>query len=146
MSLQIKLKLISPEKVVLEKEIFQATLPVANGEITILPNHRSYIGTLKAGEITLKNGKEDYYLAVAGGFVEFDRNNMTILVDSAEYAHEINLERAEEAKKRAEEVMKQKHTMDEVEYAKVAAAIEREMARIRVARKHHTKRNINLEQ
>lgn len=144
--MKISLKLITPEKVVLEKEIFQATLPVVGGEVTILPNHRSYIGALKAGEIILKNGEEDFHLSVASGFVEFDKNNMTILADSAEHAHEINLERAEQARKRAEEVMNQKHTMDEMEYAKVAASIEKEMARIRVAKKHHTKRGINLEQ
>ena len=143
--MNIKFKIVTPERTVFEDEIDQATLPVTDGEVTILPNHRSYIASLKAGEITLKKNGKDTILATSGGFIEFDKNNLVLLADTAERVEEIDLKESEEAKKRAEELMKSKLTMDDEEYAKVAAAIERESNRIKIARKHHTKGGINID-
>lgn len=141
----IKFKIVTPEKTVYESEIDQATLPVANGEVTILPNHRSYIASLKPGEIMLKKSGEESGFSVSGGFIEFNHNNLIVLADTAERAEEIDVKRAEDARKRAEDIKNQRISIDETEYARVAAAIEKEMARIRVAKKHHTKKGINLE-
>ncbi|MFH0968996.1 MAG: ATP synthase F1 subunit epsilon [Patescibacteria group bacterium] len=143
--MKIHFKIVTPERTVFEDEIDQATLPVTDGEVTILPNHTSYIASLKAGEICLKKGGEEIILATSGGFVEFDKNNLVLLADTAERVEEIDLKAAEEAKKRAEELMKARISMDDEEYAKVAAAIERESARIKIARKHHTRRGISIE-
>lgn len=145
MSKKIIFNIITPERVVFEREIFQATLPVIHGVITILPNHRSYIGALKAGEIILKDGNEEILLATSGGFVEFHKNKLIVLADTAEVAEEIDLKRAEDARKRAEELKNEKISMDEIEYARVAAMIEKEMTRVRVARKHHTKHGIKID-
>jgi F-type H+-transporting ATPase subunit epsilon len=142
---KIKFKIVTPEKTVYEDEIDQITLPVTDGEVTILPNHTSYIASLKAGEISFKKGKEEIEMATSGGFIEFDKNNLVVLADAADRAEEIDIKEAEEAKKRAEELMKTRETMDDEEYAKVAAAIERESNRIRIARKHRTKRGLNIE-
>ena len=136
--LLIKFKIVTPERTVFEDEIDQATLPVADGEVTILPNHRSYIGALKAGEIFLKKGKGEFNFAVSGGLVEFDKNNLVVLADTAERAEEIDVKRAEVARARAEELKKQRISVDDSEYARVASALEKEMARIKVARKHHS--------
>lgn len=144
MSSRIKFKIITPERTVFEDEVDQATLPVTDGEVTILPNHRSYIASLKAGEIMLKIAGKDVYLATAGGFLEFDKNNLVVLADRAEKAEEIDLKRAEEAKARAEELKNQKIT-DGEEYAHIAAAIEKEMARIRVAKKHRTRQGMHID-
>lgn len=137
--MKIKLKIVSPEKVILEREIYQATLPVIDGIVTILPNHRSYIGALKTGEIILKDGADEQELAVTGGFVEFNQNVMTILADNAEYGHEIDLKEAEKARERAEEAMKQRHSMAEMEYATVLAELELALTKIKVARRHHSR-------
>jgi F-type H+-transporting ATPase subunit epsilon len=141
--MKIKFKIVTPEKTVYESEIDQATLPVADGEVTILPNHRSYIAALKAGKICLNKEGEEIVMATSGGFIEFNDNNLVVLADTAERAEEIDIARAEKAKKKAEEAMKQKETMDNVEYARVAAAVEKEMARLRVGKKHRTKGGIN---
>lgn len=141
---QIKFKIITPEKTVYEDTVDQVTLPVANGEVTILPNHRSYIAAIKAGEAMVKKDGQEIHLAVAGGFIEFAKNSLVVLADRAERAEEIDLARAEEARKRAEELKKEKIT-DSEEYARVAAMVEKEMARIKVARKHHTRHNIKIE-
>jgi F-type H+-transporting ATPase subunit epsilon len=144
--MKINFKIVTPEKTVFESEIDQATLPVADGEVTILPNHRSYIAALKAGEIDLKKEGEEIIMATSGGFIEFNDNNLVVLADTAERAEEIDLKRAEEAKAKAEQAMKEKDNMDNADYARVAAAIEKEMARLRVGRKHYTKRGVNIEQ
>ena len=75
-------------------------------------------------------------LAVSGGFVEFDTNTLSILADTAERAEEIDIERAEAARMRAEKIKQEQVSMGEEEYARVAAALEKEMARLKVARKH----------
>ena len=142
--LKIKFRIITPEKVVYENEVSQATLPVSDGEVTILPNHRSYIASLKAGEIMLKKDKEEIVMAVSGGFIEFDQNNLVVLADTAERAEEIDEKRAEEARKKAEDIKKGKVLMDEGEAARIAAAVDKEFARIKVARKHRSKKGIKI--
>jgi len=141
----IDFKIVTTERTVFEDKVGQATLPVMGGQVTILPNHRSYIAALESGEIILKNNSGEISLAVAGGFLEFHKNKLVILADRAEKAEEIDLERAEEARKKAEELKKEKISMDDSEYAKVAAMIEKEITRIKVAKKHHTKRGIKID-
>lgn len=141
----ITFKIVTPERAVYENTVDQVTLPVVDGQVTILPGHRSYIAALKAGEVLLKKGSEEILIATSGGFIEFNNNTLVVLADTAEAAAEIDLKRAEEARKRAEELKKEKITMNEMEYARVAAAIEKEAARVRVARKHRTKHNINID-
>ena len=142
---KIKFKIVTPEKTVYESEVDQATLPVLDGEVTILPNHRSYIAALKAGEIMLKTAGKETLMATSGGFIEFSNNTLLVLADTAEAAAEIDVKRAEEAKQRAEDLKKEKISMNDEEYARVAAAIEKEAARIKVARKHRTKHNIQID-
>lgn len=142
----IKLKIITPERVVLERDIFQATLPVKDGIVTILPNHRSYIGSLKAGEVIIKDkeGKVQDDYAVPGGFVEFHDNVMVVLADGAEHATEIDIKKAEEARKRAEAAMKERHLMDDMEYARVAAELELNLVRLKIARRHHSRAGMDI--
>ena len=84
--MKIKFKIVTPERTVYESEVDQATLPVADGEVTILPNHRSYIAALKAGEIILKNNCEEVSMVTSGGFIEFNNNALVVLADTAEHA------------------------------------------------------------
>lgn len=141
----IKIKIVTPERTVYEDEASQATLPTIDGEITVLPDHIPYITALKAGEIMLKKGEEIIHLATSGGFIEFNNNTLTMLTDTVERAEEIDIKRAEEAKQRAEELQKQRITLDDMEYAKTAALVEKELARIKVARKHRTKHEIKID-
>ncbi len=143
-AIKINFKIVTPERTVFEDEVDQATLPVSDGEITILPNHRSYIASLKAGEIIIKQNGEEIDLAVSGGFIEFHNNSLIILADAAERAEEIDLAQAEEARKRAEDLKNQAISLDDEEYARVASTIQRESARIKVARKHRTRMGISM--
>lgn len=137
----IHFKIVTPEKTVVEEEVFQITLPIEGGEITLLPNHIPYIGSLQSGEILIRqemNG-EEISLATSGGFVEFHDNTLVVLADTAERAEEIDLARAEEAQVRAQAIMTEQIRTDDQDYARVAAALEKEMARVRVARKHRSR-------
>jgi len=142
--MNIKFKIVTPEKTVFDDGVDQVTLPTTDGQVTILPNHRSYIASLDPGEIMLKKGQEEILLSVSGGFVEFNQNNLVVLADTAERAEEIDLKRAEEGRKKAEEIKEQRIAIDEEEYARVAASIQKESARIRVAKKHYTKKGISI--
>jgi len=133
----IDLKIVTPERVVYKNKVKQITLPTADGEITILPNHRSYIASLETGEMIAKTeNEEEVDLAVAGGFVEFYDNKLVVLADEAERAEEIDLKEAEKARKKAEELKKKKITADDTDYAQVAATLKREMNRIKVAKRY----------
>ncbi|MCX6762429.1 MAG: F0F1 ATP synthase subunit epsilon [Candidatus Moranbacteria bacterium] len=141
----IKFKIITPERTVFEDEIDQLTLPTQEGEITVLPNHIPLIAVLQAGELVARKGGEEIAMAVSGGMVEVRRNEITILADTAERAEEIDVKRAEEAKERAEKLKYEKIRMDETEFATAAAIFEKNLARIKVARKHLTRRGMRIE-
>lgn len=139
---KIQFKITTPEKVVYEGEVEQVTLPTLEGEITILPNHIPLVGILKAGELFLKENGNPVAMAISGGFLEFKNNNLIVLADTAERVEEIDVARAEEARQRAEKLkLKTQKQIDEREYAFLASKIEKELARLKVARKHrHTSR------
>ncbi|NTW13473.1 MAG: ATP synthase F1 subunit epsilon [Candidatus Moranbacteria bacterium] len=137
----IRLKIVTPEKLILEEDVYSVTLPAESGEITVLPDHIPYIGSIRSGEIFFRReaNAEPERLATSGGFVELHGNVLSVLADTAERAEEIDIERAEEAKKKAEELKSQRSLLDGEEYARVAASLEKEFARLRVARKHRSK-------
>ena len=109
----IKFKIITPEKIVYENEIQQLTVPTIDGEITILPEHIPLISILKTGEMKLKDNNGEHSLSVAGGFIEVrGKNEVVVLADNAERVEEIDLERAEKARKRAEERVSELEKID----------------------------------
>jgi len=142
---KIKFKIVTPERTVFEEQVDQITLPTQEGEITVLPEHIPLIAVLAPGELTARQGGKEIAMAVSGGMVEVRKNELTILADTAERAEEIDLARAEEARQKAEKLKDEKIRMDETEYAAVAALMERNLARIKVARKHLTRRGMKLE-
>ncbi|MCK5085834.1 ATP synthase F1 subunit epsilon, partial [Candidatus Parcubacteria bacterium] len=111
------------------------TIPTKSGEITILANHIPIISTMEHGELVIKNGKEEIFMAACNGFVEVKKNNVTIMTDIAERVEEIDEKKAEEAKKRAKELLAEKDRMSDVAFADATALLEKSLARIRVARK-----------
>ena len=135
----IKFQLVTPERTVMTEEVDSLSCPTIDGQITILPHHVPLIAPLAAGELVAKVGGKPQYIAVAGGFVEVRPDNeVVILADTAEHAHEINEQRAEEARKKAEEALKNKSILSNEEFASVAAALQKNMIRLRVAHKHRS--------
>lgn len=139
MSDKIAFEITTPEGVVYKEQIDQVTIPTTLGEITILPHHVPLVAALKAGEMVIKQNGQEIILACSGGFLEvLPENRVVVLADNAERAEQIDLERAEAARARAAELLQQKHVED-VDYTSLQSKLERELARIRVARKHHSK-------
>lgn len=129
----IKFQIVTPERVVLEEDIRQVSLPTKSGEITVLPDHIPLVAGLMPGvlEIKTKDGQSEI-IAVSGGFLEVQKNKVVILADTAERGHEIDLERAEEARRRAEEL---KEKAEHGQFADISARISKELAREKAVKK-----------
>lgn len=133
----MKFQIITPEKVVYSDEVEQVSIPTEQGEITVLKNHVPLISVLKAGELKYKKDSEEFSMAVSGGFVEVrDNNSIVILADTAEHAHEIDLDRAEQARAKAAELMAGERSREDVEFETLEGGLEKELARLRVGNKY----------
>ncbi len=131
------LKIVTPDGITYESEIDQVSLPTQTGEITVLPQHIPLVSVLKAGEVRIQKNGQQVELAVSGGVVEIrPKNEIYILADTAERAEHIDIERAEAARVRAQEVMKQTSITETIEFARLQAKIEKELARIQVGKKY----------
>lgn len=128
------LSIVTPERIVYSDSVESITLPTQEGEITVLENHVPLVSILRAGELLIQKNEEVIPLAVSGGVVQVRRAIVTILADTAEKVEEILMERAEEAHRRAEAIIADKK-FDVAEYATISAKMEKELARIKVARK-----------
>src|SRR5215471_3435733 len=101
-----QLEIVTPEKMVVRDSAEEAQIPGKNGYLGILPGHAPLISELAVGEITYRNQSGTHRLAVAWGFAEVLPDKVTILAETAERAVEIDAKRAQEAKERAEELLK----------------------------------------
>ena len=126
------LDIVTPEKTVLSETVVSLQVPSVNGSLGVLAGHAPLMAELGVGEcaIRLPDGT-DHQLVVAGGFLDVSRNKVTILANTAEFQHEIDVDRAEAALARARELM---NSTENVDRAELAAAVRRAQARLRVAR------------
>ena len=135
---KIKFQIVTPEKVVLNEEVDSLTCPTTTGQITILPGHVPLISSLTHGELVAHINGKPQYIAVSGGFVEVrPQSEVVVLADSAEHAEEIDVQRAEEAKRKAQELMKNANTMSQEEYAVMSASLQKNLMRLKVAKRAH---------
>ena len=136
---KIKLTITTPIRTVYSDEVDQLTLTTTSGEITVLPNHVPLISTLKVGHIMIKKDGQESYFAINGGLIEVRKaSSVIILSDRSEYVDEIDLERAEEAIKKAEEYMKNPEE-NGLDYRQLQAMMAKEKNRARLARQGHRK-------
>lgn len=133
----MKLEIVTPEKKAFEDEVDQVSLTTTEGQITVLPHHLPVFTQLSAGEIIAKKADKTINLASGGGFAEITGSRVSVLTDLADRPEEIDEKKVEEAKKRAEEAMKEKHLLSEEEFAATAAALEKALAQLRVKRRHY---------
>ena len=141
----IAFTIATPERVVYKESIDSLSLPTPMGEITVLQNHIPLVSLISPGMITLRKGKEEWYVAVSGGFVSVKpESNVTLLADTAERAEELTLEAVEKAREDARRALQQVRVADDASFAMAAAAVERELARVRVARKHKARGGLQI--
>ncbi len=126
-----EVKILEPDGPVFNGTVTGIKLPGTEGNFEVLYNHASLMSALEIGVITVKNdSKEDFY-AVSNGFVEVHDNKVTVLVESAEHKDEIDLSRALESKRRAEERLGA--SKDTIDLARAEAALKRALNRIKLA-------------
>ena len=132
----LNFKIVTPDGVIYHDQVEQVTVPTSSGEITILPKHIPLVSVLRAGELIVQKDGHKLGMSVSGGIIEMQPDDkLFIMADTAERAEHIDLARAEEARKRAEELLKQKENIADVDFARIQASLERELARIKVAKK-----------
>ena len=127
------LEIVTAESLVYSEEIDVLVAPGTDGELGILPRHAPLLTALKPGEIRVVKDGEDTYMAVSGGFMEVIGNKITILADTAERVDDIDVERAEEALKLAQERVEARASDMDLERA--LSSIRKSQARLKVARR-----------
>ncbi len=134
----IHLRLVTPDRPLFEGEVRQVTIPAAGGEITVLPRHVPLVTPVGVGELRaiLADGSVSPWV-VSGGVVEVSPDSVVVLAEAGERVDELAAEaELEEARRRAQAAVENASRMDEEEVATVAAALERELARLRAVRKY----------
>lgn len=130
----MQLDIITAERVTYFDEVNAVVAPGIEGELGILPHHAPLLTTLQPGELRIvKEGEEDTFIAVSGGFLEVMSNKVVILADTAERSEEIDVARAEEAVLRAQERLE--HRAADVDLERGLAALRKSQFRIKVARR-----------
>ena len=134
---KLTLEIVTPDRSLIREEVDEVQVPGSEGYLGILPGHTPLLSTLAVGELWYRIGTEKHYLALAGGFVEVLPDRVTILAQIAERAQEIDVIRAETAKKRAEERLA-KPTLDlDAERARIAML--KSLIRLQVAARARTR-------
>ena len=135
----IRLDIVTAEQSVYSEDVDMVIAPGIQGQLGILPHHAPLMTMLEPGELIVKRGSEEFYMAVSGGFLEVRPDRVIVLADSAERAEEIDMARAEEAKKRAQKRLEEKYVPG-VDAAQVEAALRRSLIRLKIAERRRKRR------
>lgn len=128
----IKVSVVTPDGPVYESDVEMVSTKASTGELGILPGHIPMVAPLQIGAVRLKNGSNNEFIAVSGGFLEVRPEQVTILAQSAEQSSEIDLERALKAKERAEQRLHERK-QENVDFKRAELALQRAINRITVA-------------
>lgn len=145
MSKLLKLKIVTPEKLILEEEVESVTLPTKEGEITVLPDHVPLIAPLASGDIVAFVNGDYIPMAIVGGFLEVKNGDggsteVAILADFAEHIGDITDEAIEKAKAKAEELRKLSENKEVVDFEHFESELERSLTRVKIADKWKNKK------
>jgi F-type H+-transporting ATPase subunit epsilon len=130
---KLHLKIITPKKIVLEKDVDELSLPTTEGEITVLPRHIHLFTLLEEGVVRIKNGDKEDYIAVGGGYLETDGNQAHVLVSRAygqdEIDHKATVQAIEDAK------LLMKRTKDKSQYNEVTSLLRKSLIDLKLLKK-----------
>ena len=133
MANQLRLEIVTPEAKIYSEDVDMVTLPGVEGEMGIYPMHVPLLTQVTAGEVVALKGGQDFHLAVGEGFVQITDDRVAIMTDMAIKAEDIDENKAEEARKRAEARLKEK--LSDEEMAAVNASLVNSLAQLRVKRR-----------
>jgi F-type H+-transporting ATPase subunit epsilon len=126
----IELQIVTPERMLVREQVDEVVIPGSNGSFGVLPGHAPLLAALSVGELWYRKGQEKIYLSIIEGFAEVLPDRVTILARVAEHADEIDIERAEAARKRAAERLDHK---TDVDYERARLALMKSMTRLQVS-------------
>jgi len=136
----LRLEIVTAERTVFADDVSEVVAWGIEGQLGILPHHAPLMTMLQPGDLLIKKDDEEHYLAISGGFLEVRPDKVIILADACERAEEIDVERAEAARHRAEEILKTRPP--EMDTAAAEAALRRSLARIKVAERRRRRKGI----
>ena len=132
----IRLEIVTPEKLAYSDDVDTVVLPGSEGELGILPHHAPLLSMLGAGELRVRKGGTEESFAIVGGFVQVRPDKVVVMAETADLAAEIDLERAQEARREAERAL-EAGFVEPADHALARAARQAAMVRIRVAERRH---------
>ena len=133
---QIHLEVVTPKGSVVSEEVDIVTAPGVEGEFGVLANHAPFLSAIKTGTLVFKQDRQEKFLMVSAGFAEVSDNKATFLVETAEFGHDIDVDRALLAKERAERrLAKVQAHAEDLDRIRAEAALQRAVARLAAAQR-----------
>ena len=132
---RLYLEVVTPEKVMASQEVDLVMAPGTEGEFGILAGHINFLSGIIPGELRYDDGDKKEYLSVTSGFAEVTDDKVSILVDSAEKAIDIDIERAQRALERARERLEKDRESEDIDFVRAELALKRAVSRTKVAKK-----------
>lgn len=130
----IKLRIITPRRIVFEEEVKSVTAPASEGEVTILPRHTNFFSLLKEGIVTIRLADKEDFLAIGGGFIETDGKEINLLVSRAYGQHELDEKLTQKAISDAEKLLKEARS--DTERHEASALLRRSVVDLKLLKKH----------
>jgi F-type H+-transporting ATPase subunit epsilon len=136
---KLSVEIVTGERIVFsEDDVDMVIAPGSSGSLGILPNHAPLISTLSGGELRVKKGGQEQSMVVFGGFIEVTPDKVIVLADAAERVEEIDMQRAEQARRRAEEALANRESVEDL--ATAQASLQRAAVRLRTAERRRSGR------
>ena len=132
----LQLEIVTPEKLAYQDEVDSVVLPGSEGELGVLPHHAPLVSTLGAGELRLRKGGQEESFAIVGGFLQVLPDKVVVMAETADMASEIDLEKAQEARRQAEQAL-EGGFVEGADLAAARASLQSALIRIRVAERRH---------
>ena len=139
--MSIRCEIVSQDRQVFSGDADMVIVPGIQGEMGILPNHSPLLSTLKFGILRVRYKGQEQMFTIAGGVIEVQPDLVTVMADAAENVQEIDIGRAEAAKRRAEEILKQGPPPDSDSYLKIESALRRSNLRLEAVKRYRGQRS-----
>jgi F-type H+-transporting ATPase subunit epsilon len=133
----LHLEIVTPERLAYEDDVDSVQLPGVEGELGILPHHAPLVSMLGVGELRIRKGGAEESFAIAGGFLQVRPDRVVVMAETADLASEIDLEKAQDARREAERALEGAAATDTADLSAARAQLQTALLRIRVAERRH---------
>jgi F-type H+-transporting ATPase subunit epsilon len=132
----IQLEIVTPERLAYSDQVDAVVLPGSEGELGVLPHHAPLVTTLGIGELRIRKGTAEESFAIVGGFLQVRPDKVVVMAETADMASEIDLEKAQEARREAEQALESGYH-EGADLSAARAALQQALLRIRVAERRY---------